>query len=117
MHTDTPSNQNDSSVSDTGNAELYLLDCKLGRILVQLFFLSHVGHVLLQRAQPSYPALGLSLAGAHQVQALPGPSEDHGEALLVVHGRRQTPQRLRLAAFADALDLGGGDCEWKAKGK
>lgn len=88
----------------------------MGRILVQLFLLSHVGHVLLQRAEPSDPALGLSLAGAHQVQALPGSSEDHGEALLVVHGLGEAPQRLRLAALADALDLCGGDCEREAKG-
>lgn len=88
----------------------------MGRILVELFFLGHVGHVFLQRAEPSYPALGFSLAGAHQVQALPGSSEDHGEALLVLHGPRQAPQRLRLAAFTDALDLGGSDCERKEKG-
>lgn len=88
----------------------------MGRILVELFFLSHVGHVFLQRAEPSYPALGFSLAGAHQVQALPGASEDHGEALLVLHGPRQAPQPLRLAAFADALHLGGSDCERKREG-
>lgn len=84
--------------------------------MVQLFFLSHVGHVFLQCAEPSHPALGFSLAGAHQVKALAGSSEDHGEALPVLHGPRQAPQRLGLAALADALHLGDGDCGREEKG-
>lgn len=65
--------------------------------------------MLLQRAEASHPAPSLLLAGAQQVQTLPGSSENHREALVLRHRPRQPPQRLGLAAFTDALHLGDGD--------
>lgn len=87
---------------------------KLERILVQFFILTHVGHVILQSAEPSHPALSFILTGTQQVQALPGSSEDHCEALILRHWSRQKPQRLGLAAFTHTLHF--CHCDWKRRG-
>lgn len=79
--------------------------------MVQFLFLAHVGHVLLESAQASHPGLGLRLVGTHQVQALPGPFEDHREALVLLQRARQAPQGLGFAALADTFHL--GDSDWK----
>lgn len=64
------------------------------RILVKFFLLGHVLHSLLQRSNPPGPVLSLLLALAAEIQAFPGPFEDHRQELALRDGASQLPQRL-----------------------
>lgn len=75
------------------------------RILVQLFFLAHVGDAVFERADASNPTLRFFLRGAAQVQAFPSSAEDHSEAVGLWNQTFHSSQTLRLTAFPHALNL------------
>lgn len=75
------------------------------RILVQLFFLAHVGDVVFERAKASNPALRFILCGAAQIQAFPSSAEDHSEAVGLWNQTCHLSQTLRLTALPHTLHL------------
>ncbi len=81
------------------------------RILVQLFFLAHVGDAAFERAEASNPALRFILCGAAQIQAFPSSAEDHSEAVGLWNQTCHLSQTLRLTALPHTLHLRHTD--WK----
>ena len=79
------------------------------RILVKFFPLSHILHPLLKYSDSACPVLSLLLALAEEIQALPGPFEDHRQTPVLRYWANQLPQNLWLATLLNALYLHDGD--------